>query len=252
MGKGKNYNRNEIIDRLKTGLKTPSTLYKPSENEYINYTGKTKDTKELYYDVIIRHLFSLSDNLDEYFRGKIKKISRKMRERDNKVYRVADHDLKKANQEAVKTEKTLQQMGERMLAKALLNNKTYPIIGKMIDYEIPINDENCDGAGSIDLLAYNSSTKTLSIIELKKFDNKETLLRTILEINTYYCQIDTEQLKLDYMDKYPTNENIKKVILVFKGQSQHTQYCISTFVQYLAKELQVTILLIDEEEIVKI
>ena len=58
---------------------------------------------------------------------------------------------------------------------------TFDIIGKIIDYQTPLKNVQKDDVGKIDLLAYNEKEKTLKILELKKPDNKETMLRCVLE-----------------------------------------------------------------------
>jgi hypothetical protein len=79
---------------------------------------------------------------------------------------------------------------EELFAKSLYGYK-FDDLGEIIDYQMPIYDKKY---GAIDLLAYNDDG-VLSLIELKREYNTETMLRAILEICTYFLQIDIEKLK---------------------------------------------------------
>ena len=78
------------------------------------------------------------------------------------------------------------------------NDKAYKLdwpFGRVIDYQVPLKNERSDFAGKIDLLSYNANidSKGVYIIELKRPDSKETLLRCILEAFTYYKTIADKQ-----------------------------------------------------------
>ena len=93
-------------------------------------------------------------------------------------YKVKNHDGK------IKDENSNHE--EEKIAMELFDysqNKgaTFDIIGKIIDYQTPLKNVQKDDVGKIDLLAYNEKEKTLKILELKKPDNKETMLRCVLE-----------------------------------------------------------------------
>lgn len=62
------YTREEIIKKLQDSSKDMSTLYTQT---FINYTGKTTDTKEKYTEVVSEWLLN---NIDLLY--KIKKITR--------------------------------------------------------------------------------------------------------------------------------------------------------------------------------
>ena len=117
------------------------------------------------------------------------------RERDNgKTYKVAGHKPQNEKNEALTREKPLD---EEWLAKSLLL-ENFEHIGEIIDFQVPIKEKDTDSAGKVDLLAYNKQTKRLSLIELKRETNEETMLRAILEISIYFCQINRETLKEDF------------------------------------------------------
>ena len=99
--------------------------------------------------------------------------------------------------------------------------KVFDIIGKIIDYQTPLKDIQTDKVGKIDLLAYNENEKTLRILELKKPDNKETMLRCVLEAYTYLKVVDKAKLLKDF--ELPENTKIKACAFVFYGGEQHQE-----------------------------
>ena len=212
---------------------------------YIKHS-KTKT----HYDVIAEQLLKLEQNqgLENFFQDRIKTIKRKVRKNNNMIYLTESHNAQKEKEKALSHKKPLT---EKWLAKSMLKNQ-YKYIGEIIDYEIPINEKDSDGAGKIDLLAYNRNTNSIFIIELKKENSTETILRAILEICTYYYQIDRDQLIKEYADPVFSDTKVKKVVLVFKGSLQHEQFNKSESIQKLAKKLNIDICLIDNDQIVKL
>lgn len=65
-----------------------------------------------------------------------------------------------------------------------------------MDYQTPLKNKSSDQAGKIDLLAYDGSV--LRILELKKPDTPETMLRCVLEGYTYLRTVDTAKLIDDF------------------------------------------------------
>ena len=99
--------------------------------------------------------------------------------------------------------------------------KVFDIIGKIIDYQTPLKDIQTDKAGKIDLLAYNENEKTLRILELKKPDSKETMLRCVLEAYTYLKIVDKVKLLKDF--ELPENTTIKACPFVFYNGEQYKE-----------------------------
>jgi len=153
---------------------------------------------------------------------------------------------------------------EEWIAKSLLN-RHFNYIGKIIDYQTPIptpkGGEINKDVGNIDLLAYNDKEKILSLIEFKREDNPEPLLRAILEICTYYYQINRDRLISDFRKKLkidPVEEkNVKvhKVVLVYKDSEQHKEYDdLKSEINFktLIQKLGVEIYLFDNNEVIKV
>lgn len=76
-----------------------------------------------------------------------------------------------------------------------------------------------DTAGKIDLLSYDG--RVLRILELKKPDSEETMLRCVLEGYTYMKTVDGEKLLGEW--KFPEDTTIKASPFVFRNGAQHQE-----------------------------
>ena len=94
-------------------------------------------------------------------------------------------------------------------------------IGKIIDYQTPLKNVQTDDAGKIDLLAYNKNTKILRILELKKSDSDETMLRCVLEAYTYLKIVDRDKLLKDF--GLPEDAIVKACPFVFFEGEQYKE-----------------------------
>ena len=192
------YKKDEIINKLEN-LKDISTLYK---EDFINYRGDTIDTKEKYTEVIAEWLiknFNLFDN--------IKKITRQS------SYKVDTHDGKHNNQNSNRL--------EEIMAIEIFNQKSLNILGKVLDYQTPLKDKLGDEAGKIDIVSYDKDNKIVYLLELKREDSKETMLRCVLEIFTYSKTLDKDKFLEDF--NLPKDTKIKASPLVFFNSFQHKE-----------------------------
>lgn len=210
------YKKDEIINKLEN-LKDISTLYK---EDFINYRGDTIDTKEKYTEVIAEWLiknFNLFDN--------IKKITRQS------SYKVDTHDGKHNNQNSNRL--------EEIMAIEIFNQKSLNILGEVIDYQTPLKNERDDKAGKIDIVSYNKDIKTVYLLELKKEDNEETMLRCVLEIFTYSKTLDKDKFLEDF--NLPKDTKIKASPLVFFNGSQYKEMieADNKFLKQLMDELDI-------------
>ena len=201
---GKVYSKDEIIKMMEEAKSDMKNFYK---KEFVNYSGETSDTKEYYTEIIAEWLL---DNF--YLFDTIKMISRES------SYKVKTHDGK------IKDENSNHE--EEKIAMELFDysqNKgvTFDIIGKIIDYQTPLKNVQKDDVGKIDLLAYNENEKTLRILELKRPDSKETMLRCVLEAYTYLKIVDKTKLLKDF--GLPEDTVIKACPFVFYGKEQYRE-----------------------------
>lgn len=201
----RNFSRSELIEKCNKELTDkPSELYKKS---FITSCDTVKEENgsertEIIAECICRRIDDLK---------RIKRLSREN-------YKITSHLGKptESNQE------------EKNLAKTLFNQcklpdgihrKPYDFIGAIIDYETPLKTCNSDkGVGKIDLLSVSDDNSNIYILELKKKDSRESMLRCVLEAYTYSMQVDENKLKSSF--NIPKNYTLKPTPLVSKNGEQ--------------------------------
>ena len=201
---GKVYSKDEIIKMMEEAKSDMKNFYK---KEFVNYSGETSDTKEYYTEIIAEWLL---DNF--YLFDTIKMISRES------SYKVDSHNgiIKDENSNR-EEEKIAMELFDYSQNKGV----TFDIIGKIIDYQTPLKNVQKDDVGKIDLLAYNEKEKTLKILELKKPDSKETMLRCVLEAYTYLKIVDKDKLLKDF--GLPKDTILKTCPFVFVDGEQYKE-----------------------------
>lgn len=219
---GKNYTENEVRAKVEKYL-TPSNIAKLYQQEFVCYTGKATDGKKRPYSEIIAEIL-----LDDIKKGKnvLNEIGEVHRE---KPYKIPSHHGNCPG--AKKTSRV-----EEWIAKDMFE-QSYGAIGKVFDYQVPLKGKQSDkNVGKIDLV---SETKdAVYLLELKREDNTESILRCVLEIYTYSKQLQCGKFLTDYGK--PKGTKIIPAILVFKNSKQHCQFVSeSENVNALMKELGV-------------
>ena len=201
------YSKDEIKKKLEVAK---SEMWKFYSQDFVNYRGKTSDKERDYYTEIIAKW--LLDNIELF--NDIKMISRE------NSYKVDSHDGKIKNEKSEREEEII---AMKLFDFSQNQGKVFDIIGKIIDYQTPLKNVQTDKAGKIDLLAYNEkeNPKTLRILELKKIDSKETMLRCVLEAYTYLKVVDKAKLLKDFA--LPENTKIKACPFVFYGKEQYKE-----------------------------
>ena len=226
---GKKYSKEEIIKKLEESKSEMGQFY--SEN-FLNYISETSDKEGDYTEIIAEWLLNNIKLFDE-----IKPITRE------KNYKVKTHDGKIKNEKSNREEEII---AMKLFELSQNQGKVFDIIGKIIDYQTPLKDIQTDKAGKIDLLAYNEEEKTLRILELKKPDSEETMLRCVLEAYTYLKVVDKDKLLKDF--GLPENTKIKACPFVFYGGEQHQEMQKNKEnLGELIKELGIEIIYLKEE-----
>ena len=196
------YSKNEIIDRIENIIRKKhlSVLYK---EPYIKRKGKTKEC-EFYSEVASQELLNkdikrlLDDQIGEIPRGCYKVIH------TGKINKNSNRD-------------------EEILAISL-KGKDLSYLGHVLEYQIPLKSKNSDkGVGKIDLVSVNGRADKAVIVELKAKDNKEGLLRAILEIATYERQLNMDTFRRDI--GIPREALIAEAVLLENG----SQGCIEAY-----------------------
>lgn len=186
------YTKQDIIDKVEASKENMQLFYK---SEFINYRGKTSDTDEYYTEIICEWLLKNLELLNE-----IPTITRE------KGYFTKTHDGRIKNLKSNRD--------EEIIAIKMFNQSEINGLGKIIDYQTPLKNTSLDkGVGKIDLLSYNGNT--LRILELKKPDSDETMLRCVIEGYTYLRTVDTEKLLQDF--NLPQETKIEANPFVFVG-----------------------------------
>ena len=206
--------RKETIKELKKEFPNIESLYK---SKCVNWTGITKDTDELYSELIANELLRNLKKFDEI--PMVTRTNSYCRENHCNI----EIDICKSNRD------------EENFAKRI-TGLTLESLGLIKDYQIPLKDTQADkGLGKIDLISFNRKTKTLYLIELKYKENKETLLRATLESYTYYKIVDKIKLINDCINnqkfvltKVFNQVNIDKIeiksaVLVVPGCNAYTE-----------------------------
>jgi len=201
---GKKYSKEEIIKKLEESKSEMGQFY--SEN-FLNYIGETSNEEGDYTEIIAEWLL---DNF--YLFDTIKMISRES------SYKVDSHNgiIKDENSNHEE-----EKIAMKLFHSSQNQGKVFDVIGKIVDYQTPLKNVQKDKAGKIDLLAYNESKKTLRILELKKPDSEETMLRCVLEAYTYLKVVDKDKLLKDF--GLPKNTKIKACPFVFYGKEQYKE-----------------------------
>ena len=222
---GKKYSKNEILEEIQD----MGNFYK---RKVVNYRGTTSDSKEYYTEVVAEWILK-----NIYLFDYIKPITRE------KSYKADSHDGKNKDNDSNREE---EKIAMKLFELSQNQGKVFDIIGKIIDYQTPLKDIQTDKAGKIDLLAYNEEEKILRILELKRPDSKETMLRCVLEAYTYLKVVDKDKLLKDF--GLPENTKIKACPFVFYGGEQHQEMQKNKEnLGELIKELGIEIIYLKEE-----
>ena len=195
------YSRDDILQKCKVAFDDIRTFYK---QPFINYNGRTDDTNEYYTEVVADFLCR---NISAYING-IPQITREA------SYKTAGHDGAFDVNTPREEEKIAMEMFKQSKSGVL-----YDYIGNIIDYQTPLKNKRSDIAGKIDLLSYDGCT--LYILELKKPDSEESMLRCVLEGFTYMQTVNKEKLLENF--NLPADTTIKSSPFVFRNKLQHEQ-----------------------------
>ena len=188
------YTRAELLERIESASHEINLFYK---QDFINYRGKTKDTEELYSEVVAEWCI---DNIERF--DLIPMITRES------TYKIESHDgIPKS---------AISNREEELIAMEIFRQGFLGNLGQVIDYQTPLKNRRSDKAGKIDILSYDG--KNVRILELKEPDSDETMLRCVLEGYTYMKTVDGKRLIKDF----GLSEDAKVLAcpLVFKGGIQ--------------------------------
>lgn len=204
----KKYSRQETLSRLETIKEEGKGISSLYQKNFVNWSGTSmdKNNPEYYSEIISEWLLK---NIDILVGNNIRQVSRE----NYKVFHPElDENAPKTNRE------------EERIAKELHKEKFYKELGEIFDYQVPLKKTQKDtGVGKIDLVAFNKGENNVYLLELKRRDNTETLLRCVLEIYTYWKQLNEVNFKKSF-DFLPEDAKVIPAILIFKDSEQYKQY----------------------------
>ena len=223
---GKKYSKNEILEEIQDMV----NFYK---RKVVNYRGKTSDSKDYYTEVVAEWILK-----NIYLFDYIKPITRE------KSYKVDSHDGKNKDNDSNREE---EKIAMKLFDLSQNQGKVFDVIEKIIDYQTPLKNVQKDDVGKIDLLAYNKDTKTLRILELKKPDSDETMLRCVLEAYTYLKIVDRDKLLKDF--ELSEDTILKTCPFVFVDGAQYKEIQEDRkYLKELMKKLDVEPIYLKEEK----
>lgn len=206
----KKYTKEEITGKCSEAMKDIGNFYK---RKFLNYGGKTAKG-ELYTEIIAGFII---EHIEE-FRTNIPMITRK--DSYNIETHNGDFDNNSRRIEEITAMKIYKQCNPngRNGAKEKLD-----YIGSVIDYQTPLKSVKKDKAGKIDLLADDG--KQLIILELKRPDSKETMLRCVMECYTYLKTVNHKDLISSFVkdEKLRENYSVSASPFVFKDGAQYRE-----------------------------
>ena len=179
---------------------TTDKIGKLYDQGFLNRIGVPSDTNKTYTEVIAGHLLGYIEMLET-----IPQVTRRGK------YRVKRTGTTPRPLEVKKSKV------EDRIAMELYNRKTLPPLGEIIHYQTPLKDGR---NSAIDLLAYDG--ENLYIIEFKRSNSEETLLRCVLEAYTYSRMVDCENLRNDFC--IPANTPIRKAALVYRDSQAYKDF----------------------------
>lgn len=115
---------------------------------------------------------------------------------------------------------------------------------KIIDYQMPLKNTNKDNEKGVDLIGSNSTD--IFLLEFKRFNSDESLLRSALEIYTYRKLLENAEKKVCTNYNHP-NGKLIPAILLMEGSKQHKAWISNTNdapIKKLIQELQISVFLI--------
>lgn len=221
---GKTYTENEVRAKVEQYL-AMGNIAELYQQDFVEYTGNVPDGSKRQYCEIIAEILLQDIN---HGKNKLNDISTVIRKQS---YKMKTHHGNRLG--AKKTSRV-----EEWIAKDMFE-KSYDVIGTVFDYQVPLKGKQSDkNVGKIDLISNNGNN--VYLLELKREDNTESILRCVLEIYTYYKQLQHNKFLTDFY--LSEKSEIIPAILVFRNSKQHCQFMSeSKNVKALMKKLGVKI-----------
>lgn len=196
------YTYEEIREKCSQAISEVEIFYTQG---FVNYIGNIVDSKVPYTEVVAEFVL---ENI-EVFRD-IKPIHREQS--------YCQNHTGEFNYDSNRTE----ELDAMRMFNQCRDGSSVGKAGKIIDYQIPLKGKKSDKAGKIDLLSENNDA--VYVLELKKEDSKETLLRCVLEGYTYLKTVDKEKLYREYSEISNKSLPLRTAPFVYENGAQWKEY----------------------------
>jgi hypothetical protein len=113
-------------------------------------------------------------------------------------FRAADH------RGQIRLRTGINQLTEKRIVRAMFNSSPLPLMGDVIDYEIPLKDIKKAKHGNIDLLCV--LPQTALCVEAKKPKSNESILKAVLEAFVYTSLVATK--KQSFLTSFNLDQNL--------------------------------------------
>ena len=231
------YSREEIEERIRVLLHNNiDQLYNDDCIKYNSFTTKDADGHQEPTSEVISKI--LLDNI-----GQLERIKMIKRELPYFTKTHANRPIPTSN----RGEERIAIIIHHKSQDGTLSHELTSKIGNVLDYQVPLNKNKSDHAGKIDLLSIRG--KDVLVLELKRPDSPESMLRCVLEAYTYSKTVDKDKLLSDF--QLPEDSQVIPCPLVFYGHVQYNQYMDHLHYPNLRKlmeKLGVRPIFISEEE----
>jgi hypothetical protein len=210
------YSNNELEGMFYEYINEKGTNLLYNSN-FINWKGITKEEinyAEFISKLIIDNSLILGNEI-----AKIDKVNR-----ESYIINTKSHQNKKKVWARDNSPWNKQRRKEEHIVFALHDQNYIFSFGRIVDYQIPIKSNKDDQCGKIDFIGIDYNNGIVNLCEIKNDKSEETLLRAVLEISTYYQQLNMEKFKSEVCSEI-ARPLIKKVVVIFKGTTPYYQYC---------------------------
>ena len=196
------YDKKAVLEMCADAMKNPALFY---TQNLVNYQGICSDAQVPYTEIIAEFLI---DHLPEFTDG------------ITQIHRTASYCTPTHMGEFDPSSNRTEELTAMKMFNACKSGAQYAKVGKILDYQVPLKNKRSDQAGKIDLLAYDGNV--LRVLELKKPDTQETMLRCVLEGYTYLRTADTRKLIADF--DIPAGTPVKASPFVFENSLPYQEY----------------------------
>ncbi len=196
------YDKKAILKKCAYAMKNPASFY---TKDLVNYKGICSDAQVPYTEIIAEFLI---DHLQEFTDG------------IPQIHRAASYRTPTHKGECDPNSNRNEEVIAIKMFNACKGGVQYAKVGTILDYQVPLKNKRSDQAGKIDLLAYDGNV--LRVLELKKPDTQETMLRCVLEGYTYLRTADTKRLIADFGIR--AGKPVKASPFIFENSLPYQEY----------------------------